>query len=90
MRLRNLDSLLPYHSHVDPRTVVDALNHMIDDVDNGRTVFYELYTEQEKKQQPTKSNTGLFFFRGKPGAPFAIISPGGGFSYVASVHEGFP
>jgi acetyl esterase/lipase len=32
----------------------------------------------------------LFFFRGKPRAPFAIISPGGGFSYVGSVHEGFP
>jgi acetyl esterase/lipase len=32
----------------------------------------------------------LFFFRGKPGAPFAVISPGGGFSYVGSVHEGFP
>lgn len=30
------------------------------------------------------------FFRGKPGAPFAVISPGGGFSYVASLHEGFP
>jgi acetyl esterase/lipase len=27
---------------------------------------------------------------GKPGAPFAVISPGGGFSYVGSVHEGFP
>jgi acetyl esterase/lipase len=90
MRLRNIGSLLPYHSHVDPPTVVSALNHMIDDVGNGKTVFYELYTEQEKKQEPTKSNTGLFFFRGKPGAPFAVISPGGGFSYVASVHEGFP
>jgi acetyl esterase/lipase len=32
----------------------------------------------------------LFFFRGKKDAPFAIVAPGGGFSYVASVHEGFP
>jgi acetyl esterase/lipase len=32
----------------------------------------------------------LFFFRGRPGAPFAVVCPGGGFSYVASVHEGFP
>ena len=38
MRLRNVDSLLPYHSHVDPGTVVSALNHMIDDVNNGKTV----------------------------------------------------
>jgi acetyl esterase/lipase len=32
----------------------------------------------------------LFFFRGKPGAPFAVIAPGGGFAYVGSLHEGFP
>jgi acetyl esterase/lipase len=30
------------------------------------------------------------FFRGEPGAPFAIVCPGGGFSYVGSLHEGFP
>jgi len=89
-RLRNIGSLLPYHTHVDPGTVISALNHMIDDVNNGKTVFYEFYTNRAKKEQPAKSNTGLFFFRGKPGAPFAVIAPGGGFSYVASVHEGFP
>jgi pimeloyl-ACP methyl ester carboxylesterase len=60
MRLRNIGSLLPYHSHVDPGTVVSALNHMIDDVNNGKTIFYEFYTEKEKKEQRTKSNTGLF------------------------------
>ena len=90
MPLRNIGSLLPYHSHVDAGTVVGALNHMIDDVNNGNTVFHDFYEENEKKEQPTKSNTGLFFFRGKPGAPFAVIAAGGGFSYVAAVHEGFP
>lgn len=90
MRLDDIGSLLPYHSHVDPDTVVDALNHMIDDINNGETVFYDIYTDAQKREQPAKENTGLFFFRGRPGAPFAIIAPGGGFSYVGSVHEGFP
>jgi hypothetical protein len=90
MRLRDIGSLLPYHSHVDPATVVGGLNHVIDDVSNGRTVFYDFYTQKEKTDEPTKAHTGLFFFRGKPGAPFAVVSPGGGFSYVGSVHEGFP
>ena len=44
MRLHNIGSLLPYHSHVDTGTVVNALNHMNDDVSNGKTVFYEFYT----------------------------------------------
>jgi acetyl esterase/lipase len=89
MRLRDIGSLLPYHSHVDPETVVGALNRMIDDVNGGHTVFYRFYGEQ-KQEQPARENTGLFFFRGRPGAPFAVISPGGGFAYVGSVHEGFP
>jgi acetyl esterase/lipase len=90
MRLSGIGSLLPYHSHVDPETVVGALNRMIDDVNNGHAVFYPFYSEEQKQEQPARENTGLFFFRGKPSAPFAVISPGGGFSYVGSVHEGFP
>src|SRR5262249_41363436 len=35
MRLSDIGSLLPYHSHVDPETVVSALNRMIDDVNGG-------------------------------------------------------
>ncbi len=89
MRLRNIGSLLPYHSHVNPGDVVAALNRMIDDARNGKTIFYDFYTTAQR-QQASRQNTGLFFFRGRPEAPFAVISPGGGFSYVGSVHEGFP
>jgi acetyl esterase/lipase len=88
--LRNVGSLMPYHGHVTPGIVVGALNHMIDEVDDGKTIFYDFYTEQRKQEDPTKESTGLFFFRGKPGAPFAVVCPGGGFSYVGSLHEGFP
>lgn len=90
MRLRNISALLPYHSHVNPDDVVTALNRMIDDASSGKAIFYDFYTEAQKHEEPSKSQTGLFFFRGRPGAPFAIVCPGGGFSYVASVHEGFP
>ena len=88
--LSDLASLLPYHSHVDPATAVSALNRMADDAAQGKTVFYDFYSAAQKREQPAKGNTGLFFYRGKPGAPFAVIAPGGGFSYVGSVHEGFP
>jgi acetyl esterase/lipase len=90
MRLREIGSLLPYHSHVDPAVVVSSLNRMIDDAAAGRTVFHDFYTVAEKESVPSRRNTGLFFFRGKPNAPFAVIAPGGGFAYVGSVHEGFP
>jgi acetyl esterase/lipase len=89
-KLYNVNSLLPYHSNVNPDTVVGAINHMIDEINDGKTIFYDFYTEQDKQEDPTKESTGLFFFRGRPGAPFAIVCPGGGFSYVGSLHEGFP
>jgi acetyl esterase/lipase len=88
--LADIHSLLPYHGHVNPGTVVDAINHMIDEVNDGKTIFYSFYNEQQKRADPTKEPAGLFFFRGDPGAPFAIVCPGGGFSYVGSLHEGFP
>ena len=88
--LSNVRSLMPYHSHVDPDIVVAALNRMIDEVKDGKAIFYDLYPEQQKQEDPAKKFTGLFFYRGEPGAPFAIVCPGGGFSYVGSLHEGFP
>jgi len=90
MPLTRIGSLLPYHSHVDAETVASALNRMIDEAVRGRTVFYRFYSEVERQQEPARGNTGLFFFRGHPGAPFAVVCPGGGFAYVGSVHEGFP
>jgi acetyl esterase/lipase len=88
--LRNIGSLLPYHTHVNPVAAISALNRMIDDASVGRTIFYDVYTNAQREAEPSRKDTGLFFFRGKPGAPFAIIAPGGGFQYVASLHEGFP
>jgi hypothetical protein len=93
--LSNIASLIPYHQNVNPADVVNALNTMIDQANSGEKIFYDFYTMAQKRADPAKENTGLFFFRGNQGtkgsrAPFAIICPGGGFSYVGSLHEGFP
>ncbi len=90
MPLHQMARLLPYHSHVHPAEAIAALNRLIDEVSQDTPVFYDLYSEAQKQAQPSKRNTGLFYFRGKPGAPFAVIAPGGGFAYVGSLHEGFP
>lgn len=88
--LDQVATLLPYHSNVKPEEAAASLNRLIDDVNAGKTVCYDIYTEKEKAEVPAKRNTGLFFYRGKPGAPFAVVNPGGGFAYVGSFHEGFP
>lgn len=83
--LREVGRLMPWHSHVRPDMVTTALNRMIDDATTGKTVFYPFHAEREKRER-----TGLFYFRGRLGAPFALIFPGGGFAYIGSLHEGFP
>ena len=73
-----------------PDIVISSLNYMIEKVNSGKILFYNFYSEKEKQLNPAKAQAGLFFFRGKSRAPFAIVCPGGGFSYVGSLHEGFP
>ncbi|GHT32585.1 hypothetical protein AGMMS49574_16370 [Bacteroidia bacterium] len=88
--ISNVARLMPYHGNIRPDVVLDALNYMIDEVAGGETIFYNIYTEEQKAADASKKNTGLFFFRGSKNAPFAVVCPGGGFSYVGSLHEGFP
>lgn len=88
--LDDVGTLMPYHNHVEPEIVVGAMNHLIDEANAGETIFYDFYTDEQKQVDPSKENTGLFFYRGDPDAPFAVVAPGGGFSYVGSLHEGFP
>ncbi len=80
MSLRDIGSLLPYHSRVDPAVVVASLNRMVDDRNSGRLVCHDFHTPAAKRADRSLENSGLFFFRGKPGAPFAVIAPGGGFA----------
>ena len=89
-KLSDVGYLMPYHGNVRPDDVIGAVNHMIDEVNQNLTIFYDFYTDDQKLQEKGKRFTGLFFFRGNPDAPFAIVCPGGGFSYVGSLHEGFP
>lgn len=83
-------SLNLWHSNMDTKEMVAGINRMIDDISMGNAVFHDFYTPEEKADDPSKKLTGLFFFRGELGAPFAVVSPGGGFTYVGSIHEGFP
>src|SRR6476660_2246741 len=61
MQLRDIGSLLPYHTDLDPALVGSSLNRMIDDVSGGKTTFYDIYTDAQKQAEPSRRDTGLFF-----------------------------
>ena len=67
--LRDAGDLLPYHRHVDVATTVDVVNSLIGSVERGQTVFYDIYTDVEKTADPSKEDTGLFFFRARRARP---------------------
>ncbi len=90
LTLKNLGDILIWYSHVKPQTTVEFVNCMKEKADAGEKIFYDIYTDAEKISDPRKRNTGLFFFRGEPGAQFAICNAGGGFYYVGAMHDSFP
>lgn len=79
-----------YYSHIDPDETVEIVNTLRDRVEAGQTVFYDIYTEQEKKAAPAKRDTGLFYFKGNPGEKFAICNAGGAFAFVGAMQDSFP
>lgn len=81
---------LTWYSHIDPDETVEIVNTLYARAADGETVFYDIYTEEEKAADPAKRDTGLFFFRGEEGAPFAVCSAGGAFAYVGAMQDSFP
>lgn len=84
------DLRLTWYSNIDPEKTVEIANYMKDHGLAGDTIFFDIYTDEEKAADPEKENTGLFFFKGNPGEKFAICNAGGGFAYVAAMQDSFP
>ncbi|OUN90996.1 hypothetical protein [Blautia sp. An46] len=86
LELQDVGEILTWYNNVNPDRTVEIANYLKDQVESGEQIFYDIYTDEEKAEDPDKENTGLFFFRGEPGAKTAVINAGGGFVYVAAIH----
>ena len=84
------DLKLIWYTNIDPDKTVEICNYFYEQTKAGKQVFYDIYNKREKSLDPAKKDTGIFFFRGNPGAKTAIISPGGGFAYVGAMQDSFP
>lgn len=90
LTLENVGDILPWYTYINPDKTVEIVNHLGENAAAGDTVFYDIYTEDEKTEDPQKENTGLFFFRGEPDGKTAICNAGGGFVYVGAMQDSFP
>lgn len=81
---------LTWYNNINPEETVKIVNTLKSRAESGETVFYDIYTDEEKEEDPEKEDTDLFFFRGNPGEKFAVCSAGGGFAYVGAMQDSFP
>ena len=81
---------LTWYGHIRPARTVGIVNALREQASAGNRIFYRIYSEEEMRVDPRKADAGLFFFRGRPGARFALCSAGGGFVYVGAMHDSFP
>ena len=81
---------LTWYNNMDPNKTVEIANYMKARAEAGETIFYDIYTDEEKAKDPAKADTGLFFFKGRAGAKFAVCNAGGGFAYVGAMQDSFP
>ena len=84
------DLQLTWYNYIDPDETVEIVNTLWQRANKGETVFYDIYSEEEKAAGPAREDTGLFFFKGEPGAKFAVCNAGGGFAYVGAMQDSFP
>jgi dienelactone hydrolase len=79
-----------WYSQIKADTTVEVINRLKKDAEEGRQIFFPIYSAEEMREDSSKKDTGLFFFRGEPGAKFTIMNAGGGFMYVGAMHDSFP
>lgn len=90
LELQDVGDILMWYSNVKPERTVESVNYMKEQASGGEQIFYDIYTDEEKAEDLAKEDTGLFFFRGDPDEKFAVVNAGGGFAYVAAMHDSFP
>jgi acetyl esterase/lipase len=92
MTLKDISSSSVYvwYNYIDADETVAVVNRLKSDSKAGKQIFYNIYSEEEIRSDPSKADTGLFFFRGNPGEKFAVMNAGGGFMYVGAMHDSFP
>ena len=89
-KLQDIGSYYTWYNYINSYKTVEIVNYLRNKAKEGNKIFYDIYTDEEKRQDSEKENTGLFLFKGKDNEKFAIVNAGGGFSYVGAIHDSFP
>ena len=85
----DLKYALKYDSNYSPDKTLEIINYLKDQANQGRKVFYNIYSEEEMNANPELRDVGIIYFRGNSDKPFTIHMAGG-WEYVGSIHDSMP
>ncbi|MFF2842472.1 alpha/beta hydrolase [Paenarthrobacter sp. NPDC057981] len=87
----SMSRVLSYYGQTwEPQTIADGINFVVDEANQHEQLYFPLYKQEEIQADTSKRDAGMLFFPGDPGAPVAVVMPGGGWQTLAAVQEGFP
>lgn len=69
-------------------SLVVGLEYLLQKAGEGK-VFYDIWNEKEMKEEPSRRETGISAFIVPGGKKFVLVCPGGGYSSVCTVAEGY-
>jgi hypothetical protein len=81
---------LTWYNDINPEKTVEIAQLFLSEYAAGKSGLLRYLFRRRKSGRPAKADTGIFFFRGNPGAKTAIVNAGGGFAYVGAMQDSFP
>ena len=81
---------LTWYSNIDPGETVAIVNTLWQRADAGETVFYDLYSQEEKAADPAKEDTGLFSSKANPEPGLRYVMPEAGSLMWEPCRTAFP
>ena len=55
LELQDVGDILIWYNNVNPERTVEIVNYMKNQVTSGEQIFYDIYTDEEKEEDPDKA-----------------------------------
>lgn len=61
----DIQELLPFHTHINSDTTLNSLEYLKEKSENSQEIFFDYYSEDEKRKGPRKEKHRALLFSGR-------------------------
>lgn len=87
LTLEDVGDILTWYTYVNPDKTVEIVNDLGTRAAAGETVFYDIYTEEEKEEDPQKENTGLSEVTGEEPPTYNCVGTSDGIASYRTMED---